>query len=142
MNKIRRGISAIIFFEDNEGKKKFLLLKRKQNWKGWEFLKGGRKKGEDEWAALKREIKEETGLGRFSAKKTRFIQEFNYKKEYKKDNKKWDGARNRIFLVEVFDKKIKTDKIEHSGFKWASKKEALKMLTWKDYRRIFRQIKI
>ena len=137
---IRRGVSAIIFFEDDSGKKEYLLLKRKQNWKGWEFLKGGRKKNESEAHCLKREIKEEIGISKFKAKKTKFVHSFKYQKEYMKDHREWGGARNRIYLVEVSTKKIKLDSDEHSGFKWMTKQQVLKNLTWKDYKAIFRKL--
>ena len=55
--KIRKGAVAIIFRQDE-----FLILKRELNWKGWEFVKGSIDEGEDEETAVKREIREETGL--------------------------------------------------------------------------------
>ena len=86
-SSIRKGIAAIVYIEDRD-RRKFLLLKRKQNWKGWEWIKGGRRQGENEIKTLKREIKEEIGKkpGDYIAKKTRIIHSFNYQKEYKKDN--------------------------------------------------------
>lgn len=138
---VRRGVSAIVFIDLN-GKREYLLLKRKLNWKGWEFLKGGKRENESEWDCLKREIKEEAGISKFKAKKTKYIHEFKYKKEYMKDSLPWIGAKNRIYLVRVFQKKIKIDKNEHSGLKWVDKKTALKLITWNDYGRVFKKVAV
>ena len=137
--KVRRGVSAIIFF-DSPKKTEYLILKRKLNWKGWEFLKGGIQGKESELAALKREIKEEIGVKKFGALKTKESNFFTYKKEYMKDNKCFDGAKNTVFLVQIFSKKIKIDRNEHSGFKWVDRKTILKMITWKDSRKIFEKL--
>ena len=110
---IRRGISAIVFFEKKD-KREYLLLKRKLNWKGWEFLKGGQKKGENEKSCLKREIKEEIGISIFESKKTSEVHKFRYPRGYIKDGRVWIGAKNRVYLVKIFNKKIKLDKNEHS----------------------------
>ena len=64
---IRKGAVGIIFKHD-KGNFKFLILRRKFIWKGWEFPKGGVKGAinktvkESERTAVLREIKEETGL--------------------------------------------------------------------------------
>lgn len=133
---IRRGVAAVVFFRKDDSVR-YLLMKRKKNWKGWEWLKGGRKKGESEKAVLKREIKEEIGIKRFKAKRTGQALSFKYQKEFVKDNKEYSGAKHRIYLVEVFSDKVKPDRVEHSGYRWASRKQALKLITWKDQRKVF-----
>lgn len=137
--KIRKGVSAIIFF-DNTKKIEYLLLKRKLNWKGWEFLKGGIKGNESELSCLKREIKEEIGVKKFAALKTKEANFFTYQKEYVKDDRKWDGAKNTVYIIQIFSKKIKLDRNEHSGFKWVDRKNVSKMITWKDSRKIFEKL--
>ena len=57
----RKGVFIVVYTND-KGKIKYLLLKRKLHWKGWEFPKGGIKKGEGILKAVKRELKEEAGL--------------------------------------------------------------------------------
>jgi 8-oxo-dGTP pyrophosphatase MutT (NUDIX family) len=136
---IRRGVAAVVFLRKGD-KTKYLLLKRKKNWKGWEWLKGGRKPLESESACLRREIREEIGVREFSAKKTKYFSSFKYAQEYLKDHRKFDSAKHRVYAVEVFSDKIKVDKIEHSGFKWVNRKEALRILTWPDQKRIFGKV--
>ena len=135
----RRGVAAVVFLNE-KGKKKYLILHRKLNWNGWELLKGGCKSFELEYRALKREVFEEIGISDFKFKKTKYVNSFKYQKVFLKDNRFWNGARHTVYLVEVFSKKIKIDKKEHSGFKWVSKKEALKLLTWNDQKKIFNKL--
>jgi 8-oxo-dGTP pyrophosphatase MutT (NUDIX family) len=139
--RIRPGIAAVIFVKNN-GKKKYLLLKRKLYWTGWEWIKGGKKKGESELACLQREIMEETGKNpdEYYFKKTRFILKFMYERPFVQDFQLWNGARNRVYLIEFLNSKIKLDNDEHSGFKWVPKQDALKMITHEDQRKIFKKI--
>jgi len=136
--RIRKGISAIIFTKIS-GKKKYLLLKRKMYWTGWEWLKGGRKKHEGELKCLYREIKEETNKNpdEYGIKKTKYLFSFMYNKPFVHDFQLWDGAINRIYLVEFYNSKIKLDNDEHSSYKWTARKEALKKITWSDQRKVF-----
>ena len=136
--KIRRGVSAIIWTKD-KGKKKYLLLRRKMYWTGWEWLKGGCKKGENELACLEREIKEETGkkVEDYIVAKTNIIFSFKYERPFVHDGELWRGAKNRVYLIELNNKRIKIDTIEHSRHKWVSKADALKLITWNDQRKIF-----
>ena len=136
---IRKGVAAVVF-KRNGGKTKFLLLKRKKNWKGWEWLKGGCKKGENEDSCLKRELKEETGVSKFKAKKTKYFHKFSYPKLLVKDGRRYGGAKHRLFLVEILSDKIKFDDKEHSGFKWVNKKKALKLITWRDQKNLFAKV--
>lgn len=136
---IRKGVAAVIFLR--EGKEiKYLLLKRKKNWVGWEWLKGGCKKGEDEKTCLAREIKEESGITDFEAKKTKFVNTFLYSQRLSKDEQEWDGAAHRIYLVEVFSDDVGLDNDEHSDYEWFSEEDVLKMLTWEDQKKVFKQI--
>jgi len=139
--KVRKGIAALIYYKKNGGAAKFLLLKRKLNWKGWEWCKGGIKGGESEFGATEREMREETGReSGYIIKKTAYVHLFKYQKEFLKDNKEFEGARNVIFLVRFFDKKVRSDRKEHSSFRWVDKKTALKLLSWPDQRKMFRKI--
>ncbi len=136
---IRKGVAAIVFRKE-KGRKKYLLLKRKLIWKGWEWLKGGCKPREKEETCLVREIKEEINVKKFLAERTKHFNKFKYHRKLTKDHKKWSGAKHQVYLVEVFSKKVKFDKKEHSGAKWFSRKDALKMITWDDQREIFKKL--
>jgi len=139
--RIRSGIAAIIF-TNIKGKKKYLLLKRKLYWTGWEWLKGGRKKHESELRCLHREIIEETrkNPGEYSIKKTRYTLNFLYQKPFVHDFQLWDGAKNRVYLVKFNNPNIRLDKDEHSAYKWTARQEALKKITHDDQRKIFKKV--
>lgn len=129
--KIRRALFIVTYAL--VGKEiKYLILKRKLHWKGWEFPKGGINFFELKRFALKRELKEETGLvpikiNSFSEKGL-----YKYNKKYR-DRKGFDGQNYQLYSAEVeYSKKIKLDKIEHSDYKWMKFKEAIKNLTWEN----------
>jgi len=130
--KYRKYVAAIIFTR-TKSKDLFLLLRRKQNWKGWEYVKGGLLPGESLKAGLRREISEETGQKRFKViaklpKKIRYI----WPKTYLKDEKRWRGAVQQVYVVEVFSKSIKLDRKEHSGYAWLPAAKTMKLLTYKE----------
>jgi 8-oxo-dGTP pyrophosphatase MutT (NUDIX family) len=130
--RYRPYVAAIIFIRTNQGNL-FLLLRRKQNWRGWEYVKGGLLPGESLKAGLKREIREETGARKFKIiKKLPLRIKYKWPKLYLKDEKRWRGAVQQVYLVELFSKKVKFDRKEHSGYKWVSGKTAIKLLTHKE----------
>jgi 8-oxo-dGTP pyrophosphatase MutT (NUDIX family) len=130
--KYRKGIFAVVY-TISEGEVQYLILKRKHHWIGWEFVKGKIEKFETKKMASRREVEEETGLKILKLKK------FNVKGDYKyqkilKDRPNIIGQTYHLFGVEVKKGKVKIDKIEHSGYKWVSFKEAMKKLTWPNQR--------
>ena len=139
--KTRRGVSAIIWTRDR-GKKKYLILRRKMYWTGWEWLKGGCRKGEKEIECLEREIKEEIGkkVEDYIVIKTNVIFSFKYERPFVHDGELWRGAKNRVYMIELNNKRIKIDTSEHSGYRWVSKADALKLITWDDQRKIFEKL--
>jgi 8-oxo-dGTP pyrophosphatase MutT (NUDIX family) len=127
--KIRRAVFIVTY--SRVGKRiKYLILKRKLHWIGWEFPKGGIEKFEFRRFVVKRELQEETGLHPIKINSFKEKGVYNYEKEYE-DRKNISGQSYKLYSAEVkFSKKIKLDKFEHSGFKWVSFNEAIKKLTW------------
>jgi 8-oxo-dGTP pyrophosphatase MutT (NUDIX family) len=128
-----RKYAAAIIFRRTKQISLFLLLHRKQNWRGWEYVKGGLLPGESATKGLKREIFEETGAQKINiiAKLPMQIK-YKWPKAFQKDNKKWIGAVQQIYVVQIFNSRIKIDRKEHSSYKWASAKTASKLLTFKE----------
>ena len=82
MNKMRyRKAVFIIVYSRIKNQIYYLILKRKLHWKGWEFPKGGLRKGEKILDAVKREVKEETGLMPIKTKKFNISGRYKYHKE-------------------------------------------------------------
>lgn len=136
-----RPYVAAIIFTRTKSRDLFLLLRRKQNWKGWEYVKGGLLPGESLKAGLKREIFEETGQKRFKviAKLAKPVK-YEWQKTYQKDRKKWQGAIQQVYVVELFSKTIRLDRKEHSGYRWVPAKTALKLLTFKEPKKVLKYV--
>lgn len=130
-----KKVRAIIY-DIKEGQPYFLIFHRVLRWTGWEILKGTVKPGETNEQALKREIREETGLKKFEIIKSLNKQE------------KWQASGNDYIIVDVFlvradmDEKVflKQKIVEHDDYQWASKKTALKKLTWSKSRELLKEI--
>lgn len=128
--RYRKGI-FIVVYSILKGKPKYLILKRKLHWKGWEFPKGGKSFFESEKRTVKREIKEETGLKILRVKKFDKKGKYRYEKEFK-DRKGIIGQTYKLYAVEVKKEKVRLDKKEHSDYKWVDFNGAIKKLTWKN----------
>jgi 8-oxo-dGTP pyrophosphatase MutT (NUDIX family) len=128
-----RKYAAAIIFRRTKQISLFLLLHRKQNWRGWEYVKGGLLPGESGIKGLKREIFEETGAKKMKViAKLPFQIKYKWPKAFQKDNKRWKGATQQIYVVELRNSHVKIDRKEHSSYKWASAKTASKLLTFKE----------
>lgn len=123
-----RNAVFIVTYAKQENKIHYLILKRKLHWKGWEFPKGGID-SETKQHAVKREIKEETGLKISEIKKFNVSGKYRYDRIYP-DRKGIAGQKFSLYAVRVRKEKIKIDRIEHSGFSWMSFEQAMKKLKW------------
>ncbi len=116
---------------------KYLVLKRKLHWKGWEFPKGGINGKESLLEAAKREVKEETGQEGFNFKDYRVSGKYPYPKELS-DRKGVEGQTYHLFSCELKSKKVKFDRHEQSSYKWKSLGKALKMITYENQKKSLR----
>ena len=117
----------IVVYSRKENRIFYLVLKRKLHWIGWEFPKGGLEERENPFQAVKRELKEETGLAPIKIKK------FNFRGKYKyphgiPDRKGIIGQSYSLYAVETKKDEIKFDEHEHSGSKWVPYTKAMEML--------------
>jgi 8-oxo-dGTP pyrophosphatase MutT (NUDIX family) len=126
--KYRKALFIITYARTKKGVE-YLLLKRKLHWKGWEFPKGAIKFFETRKRAVKRELKEETGLEPIKIKKFDYSGKYNYNK-MSPDRPGITGQTFMLYSAEVKKGKVKIDKLEHSGYKWVSLHKAVKMLKW------------
>jgi len=131
--KFRRAAFIVTYALTEKGIE-YLILKRKLHWNGWEFPKGAKKFYETYKRAVKRELKEETGLRPLKIKKFEIKGEYYYKKELP-DRKGYVGQSYVLYAVEVKKEKIELDKIEHLDYKWVKFESALKKLSWRNQRK-------
>ena len=132
--KYRKG-TFIVTYKKEKNKIKYLLLKRKLHWKGWEFPKGGIEKGTI-LQNIKREIKEETSQNVINITNHKISGKYKYKHVIK--DRKEKGQTYVLYSCELKNKKIKIDKHEHNGYKWVDFKTGIKLLTWPTQRKCLR----
>lgn len=132
--KFRKGVFGLTYCKNPEGKIEYALLKRKKHWIGWEFVKGKIEKGETKEMAVRREVKEETGLKILNIKKFNVGGFYKYNKKLK-DRPRIIGQTYVLFAVKIKRGKIKVDKKEHERGEWVSFKEAYRKLTWPNQRK-------
>lgn len=134
--RYRKAVFVVVYSK-TEKEIEYLILKRKLHWNGWEFPKGGLE-GLKEIIftknAVKRELREETGLNPIKIIKFSVKGRYKYNKQLK-DRPGIIGQEFILYAAEVKKQKIKIDALEHSDYKWALFKEALKKLTWQNQKK-------
>ncbi len=134
--RYRKAVFIVAYAKTKKGIE-YLILKRKLHWKGWEFPKGAVKFLERNQQAVKREIKEETGLTPLKIKKFDFAGKYKYDKIYP-DRPKFQGQFFKLYSAEVKKEKVILDNLEHSNYEWVSFKEALRKITWPNQKKSLR----
>jgi 8-oxo-dGTP pyrophosphatase MutT (NUDIX family) len=117
-------VEAIIF-RRNSNRIEYLLLKRLPERNGfWQPVTGGVEEGETLTEALRREIREETGIENL----VRVIEDIYYF-EFSDPNLN----KEYVFGVEVASTEVVVlDGEEHSEYRWCGIKGALQLLNWKE----------
>lgn len=132
--KYRKGVFLVVYSD-----KKYLLLHRTLHWQGWEFPKAGLEKGENDEKAIKRELKEETGLKPIKILDLKVDGKFDYGRELP-DRPGIKGQTFKLFAVEVKKGKVRIDKNEHISYRWLDYRKAEKLLTWNIQKRCLRVV--
>lgn len=122
--RVRREVQGVIF-DDAEGEKKVLLLKKMdfsaKSYR-WRLLKGGVNSGETDVEALQREIFEESGLKNIKVLEKIHGYWFVFK-----------GVKHMVscYFVKANSKTpLKLQKSEVSDCLWTTKEQAISMLHW------------
>ncbi len=125
-------VEAIIF-RRNDSRIEYLLLKRLPERNGfWQPVTGGLEEGESQTEALRREIREETGI-RNLVRVIEGLYHFAFS----------DPELNQEFVygVEVScTEKVLLDRKEHSEYKWCGLQDALQLLHWKENKEALRRL--
>ncbi len=143
MNEIKksenyRNSVFIVVYRKTEKGIKYLVLKRKLHWSGWEFPKGGIEPSEEIESAIKREMKEETGQVPLKIQNHNFYGRYKYKKKVL--GRKFIGQIFYLYSAEVENEKIILDNHEHSDYLWLPFFEAYKKLTYKNQKKCLKRV--
>ena len=141
-----KSAGAIIFCYENN-KRYYLLLHypgRNRIGGHWEFAKGHIEEGEDYYKTIKREVAEETGLTDikitpgFKEHMKYFFRQYKEKGD-KTKKQPWIFKLVTFFIAETKTQKIKLSP-EHDGFLWLPYEEALKKITYKNSKELFKKV--
>ena len=119
---MRKMVAAVIYKEG-----KFLVLRRRLRWKGWEFPKGETHEGLRH--AVMRKIRGETGLRKISIV-SRLPIEIIYHHD---DMHGHHTSALKAFLAECRGGNVRLS-AEHSSYRWVTAEQAEKLLTFSTHR--------
>lgn len=127
-------INCIVFKPEGNGYK-FLILKKGGEAGGgfWQSITGGVEEGENQISALKRELKEETGISEYR-------QIINLKYSFSFCLPHLGELTENVYAVEV---KPETEIIlsrEHTEYRWVAIEEALSLIKYETIKEGFRKI--
>ena len=124
--------AGAVLFSRKTGSTRYLLLRYPAG--HWDLPKGNIEKGEQPIQTMKREVREETGIG-----EVKVFDGFERKIEY---NYMRGGRRIHktvvFFLAEAGDDKV-TISFEHQEYGWFSYDEALRTVTYSNAKRLIRE---
>jgi len=138
MEKYRQGI-FIVTYCLNSDRIKYLILKRKLHWSGWEFPKGGKKPSESYEKGVRREIFEETGRKPLKIINLKVNGKYKYPKKLK-DRPGVVGQTYKLYAVKIKKGRILFDGKEHKNYEWVDFKKAMKKLTWENQRKCLKVV--
>lgn len=131
-----KKVQAVIYDIEN-GEPYFLVFHRILNWRGWELHKGTLEDSETPEKALRREIREETGLTKLKIVKSLGVSFYFNRKRCKVVD---------VFLVRAsMNNKVDLSKNpckEHDGYLWVNRNAAIRKLTWSNAKKIVKNINI
>ncbi len=128
----RSGVGIMVI---NKDKQIFVGKRIDNNSDAWQMPQGGIDAGEHEEKAMKRELKEETGIHNIelvSVSKKHFYYNLPYRLQKKFWGGKYLGQKQRWYLVKFLgedkDINVNTQHPEFSSWKWVDNKELTKVI--------------
>jgi bis(5'-nucleosidyl)-tetraphosphatase len=128
-----RSAGAVVYKESSSGKM-YLLLNYPSG--HWDFVKGNIENGETFKQTVLREVKEETGITDIN-----FVDGFEDKVEYYYQRDGKTIHKEVVFFLVQSKTSDVTLSHEHRGYIWLNFNDALKKLTYKTAKELFKKIK-
>ena len=123
---------GVVLFRKTNGGIKYLVLSNERG--RWEFPKGHVERGESEERTARRELFEEAGISKVDLFEG-FRQTFSY---YFRDKEGRIVKKEVVFFLgETKDEDVKISN-EHTGFKWVSFSEGLRVLSFKNSKELLK----
>jgi len=119
----KKGVQVITY--DNNGELYFLILRRVEGWKGWEFPKTIVEQGEDEDKAVERLVKEQVGIS-----KSKTIKKLNSTQAFQQ------GQDTHVFQFYLINASMNipvknyANSKKHDNYLWAMLDSVQSKLTW------------
>lgn len=140
MIAFEKSIGAVVF-RQQEGALMFLLLHYRNG--HWDFPKGHPEDSEDDEAALRREVREETGLDDlrilpdFKRQIRFFYRAKGQEKQERKENGRFINIAKRVifYLAETKAENVNIS-FEHIGYGWLSYADALERVTYPNAKKV------
>ncbi len=130
--KFERSAGVVIYRNLADGRRVFLLLDYGSH---WDYPKGHVEEGEDDLAAARRELREETGIEQV-AFQDGFAQEIEY---FFRGRKGGMIKKTVVFFLASTEAESVTLSHEHVAFAWLESAEALKRLSYANAKAILRR---
>lgn len=118
-----KGVQIITY--DNNGDLYFLILRRVEGWKGWEFPKALIKGEETEDKAVERLVKDQVGISKFKV-----VKQLNSTQAFQ------DGQDTHVFQFYLVNASMNipvknyAQSKKHDNYLWATRDSVEKKLTW------------
>jgi len=118
-----KGIQVITY--DNNGELFFLILRRVEGWKGWEFPKTLLREGEAEEKAVERLMSEQVGVA-----KSKIVRKMNSTQAFQ------DGQDTHVFQFYIVNASMNipvknyASTKKHDNYLWAMQDSVERKLTW------------
>ncbi|HYD04059.1 MAG TPA: NUDIX domain-containing protein [Alphaproteobacteria bacterium] len=119
----KKGVQVIIY--DNNGELYFLILRRIEGWRGWEFPKTLIRDGETEEQAVARLMDDQVGIA-----KSKMVRKLNSTQAFQ------DGQDTHVFQFYVINASMNipvkhyADQKKHDNYLWAALDNIKSKLTW------------
>lgn len=138
--KTEKGV-IIVAYQKSLRNHRYLVLKRKKNWEGWELVKG-HLEDENYNKTVKIELEEEAGIKESQIKNIEDLEKtvsWSYTQNSKKYEKKYKAYKVEVSKEAIVDTRNNPDNEHETGF-FLDYKDAKSLLEYENNRKLLEQV--